>query len=633
MKIITVVPIAKGIPRDELSYFSAKPVSVGMLVTAPFGNRAIKGVVVNQEEVRDLKSSIKERSYSLRNITTIHSESTLAPAIFYATEKTSSFFVARAGAILETMIPGPLFTYYSTHPTTPQDRHITHANIQSLQVPHAERISVYKTLVRENLAKHVSTLIIVPSVIHAEKMKEAIETGITEKLFVLHSKKTKKYLSEKLIPILTGTHPIVVIATAPYAALARNDWDTIIIEESSSPYYRYSFGPNFDMRYFIEQFAKYLGSRLIYADTLLNVATHHRLARREIFDMRTTWHIKKPEDFTIINMKEKEPEVAGKLVQKKFKNIHASVIKKMAADTAPESSFLFIVSRKGIAPITTCSDCGTVVTCPNCEAPLVLHRKKGTAGDARIYMCHHCMTTTIPIDHCLSCTSWKLTPLGVSTESVKAELEEQFPDNPVFMCDGDMTPTQITSLITTWKKAKRGIMVATPVILPYLDSVSFGCIVSMDTLLSLPTYTGSEHGLQTALHVLEKITTTAIIQTRSMAHEVIRAIHDESIYEYIRSEIESRKQFDYPPDTLLIKATFTVPKDEMKEASAIFEKMFEPWHPDILMKRATKPSHLQVVIIIKSDPVEWNQSPNTLKQTLKEITHDAMIEINPDGIL
>ncbi len=632
MKIITIVPIAKGIPRDELSYFSAKPITAGTLVTAPFGNRLIKGVVVDHQDVRELKSSIKEQSFRLRNIITIHTDSILAPSLFYATQKTSSYFCAPAGAILETMIPGPLFTYYSSHPIAPTERVITHSNIQALQVPFEDRISTYKTLIRENLAKFSSTLIIVPSQIHAEILSEKLGTGINDKLSVLHSKKTKKYITEKISEIISSKTPLVVIATAPYSSLTRPDWDTVIIEDASSSYYRYTFGPHFDMRYFIEQFAKYLGARLIYGATLLDVELHHRLQTRELFDMRMTWHIKKPEDFQVVDMKEKEVVVPGAVIPQKSPIIHKSVLERIQKDESPESLFLFVTTRKGLAPITSCADCGTIVACSECGSPLVLHRKKGGAADARIYMCHHCMHTTEPIDHCLTCTSWKLTPLGISTEVVAATLRDHVDPDSVMICDGDKSPAQITQVITTWKKTKRGILVVTPAILPYIDHASFGCLVSMDSLLSLPTYKGSETGMHAALLFLEKITTTAIIQTRSIQHEVIRAIRDDNSYEFIRNELATRTQFNYPPHGILIKITFTVALDAIKEASTVFETMFAPYHPDILIKRSEKNTDRSIVVIIKTSTTEWN-SLEALHQMVRELGRDALVEINPDGIL
>mgnify|MGYP002135092435 CR=1 FL=1 len=77
--------------------------------------------------------------------------------------------------------------------------------------------------------------------------------------------------------------------------------------------------------------------------------------------------------------------------------------------------------------------------------------------------------------------------LGVSTDSLEAALAEKFPGTGVFVCDGDRTPTpaSVEKAVAAWLAEPGSIMVATPVILPYLDSVPYGCIASMDSLLSI----------------------------------------------------------------------------------------------------------------------------------------------------
>lgn len=634
MKILTVIPIAKGIPRDELSYFSAKPVSLGTLITAPFGKRTIKGVVVNNEEVRDLKGSIKQSNFALRNITTVHSDTILAHSIFSAAQKTAEFFSARVGSILETMLPRQLFEYYISHPTSAQEKRIHNPNIQSIQVPCSERISMYKTLIRENLAKHVSTMIVVPTVAHAEYFSELLAIGITDTLLVLHSKKTKKYIEKAIQTVLDQKKPACIIATAPFTTLIRTDWDTIIIEESSSSHYRYGFGPVFDMRFFIEHLAKDFGSRLIYADTLLDTTIRTRVINREILEMRTTWHIKKPEDFTIIDMKAKSGQPGSP--KKDFSVLHETTYRKLEEALAHQFSGLLLTTRKGMAPTTVCADCGTIVSCPQCGAALVLHRKKNKDAsnhETRTYMCHHCMYTTPPYDRCQNCTSWKLTLLGISTDSIHAEIEERFPTIPIYVCDGDTTtPASLTKTIALWKKSP-SILIGTPMILPYLSSVDFGCIVSMDSLLSLPTYTGSEHGLHTALTFLEKNVHTAIIQTRALDHDVMQAIAHENIFEFINNEIESRTLFGYPPAKILVKVSCEVPQAQAAPASQSFEKMFQEWGPDILAKRAKNPESIIIQTILKIDPTYWKDSDSSLRLILKELLIDCTIEVNPESIL
>ncbi len=635
MKILTVIPIAKGIPRDELSYFSAKPVPLGTLVTAPFGNRSIKGVVVGSDKVRDLKSSIKQSSFVLRNITTVHSDTVLAHAIFTAAQKTAQYYVTRVGPILETMMPKAVFDHSIAHPSNPTEKRPSNPNIQAVQIPHTERVSLYKTLIRENLAKHVSTLIIVPTVAHAEKLAEAVKTGIADTLFVLHGKKTKKYIEKSIPEILDQKKPVVVIATAPFATLIRDDWDTVIIEESASRHYRYEFGPVFDMRFFVEQMARQFSSRLIYADSLLDVAVHARIAKREIIDMRMTWHIKKPEDFTIIDMKEKPTE--QQVTKKAFSILHPVTQSKLKDALSHQFSALLLTTRKGLAPVTVCEDCGTVVSCTQCGAPLVLHRKKAkdvSTQETRTYMCHHCMYTTPPYDRCTTCTSWKLTMLGISTESIRNETETLFPASTVFVCDGDnTTPTAIGKTIALWQKTPGSIMIATPMIIPYLGHTDFGCIVSMDSLLSLPVYTGSEQGLHTALAFLGKNTHTAVIQTRSITHDVMSAITNENLTDFVKNELESRTQFGYPPAKVLIKVSCDATSDRASDASASFEKIFQDYSPDILAKRSKQPGHITIQAIIKIEPADWNVPDSTLHGMLKDMSGDCVIEVNPDGIL
>jgi primosomal protein N' (replication factor Y) len=537
MKILTVIPIAKGIPREELSYFSAKPVVLGTLVTVPFGKRTIKGVVVDQNEVRDLKSSIKSSDFALRNITTTHPE-TLPTSIFTAAQNTARYYSQSIGLILKTIIPDQVFDYYLDHPISEHKTNIR-SDIQSVQIPYQERISYYRTMIRENLGKHVSTMIIAPTVIQAEKIFDAMKTGIEDSIIIAHSKKSKKHIDKVITQTLDTKKPIVLITTAPFVTLVRNDWDTIIIESSTSSSYRYEFNPIFDLRYFVEEIAKSYHSRIIYADTLINVNLRSRVTQREIVDGRSTWHIAKPERFEVIDNKVKP----FSLLNEKTKLLIEEAL-------SSKSNILLLTTRKGLAPLTSCSDCGTIVTCPICATPLVLHRKQGknVNQNGRIYMCHHCMNTTTPLDTCVSCGSWRLAALGVSTDSIAQEIEILFPKIKTLVSDGDTTTTlnQVQKIVTNWNETPGSILIGTPMVLPYINKADFGCIVSMDSLLSLPAYTSGENSLYTALNFLEKISVQAILQTRNFKHEVIQAIHTENIFDFMKNELETRNQFGYP---------------------------------------------------------------------------------------
>ena len=632
MKILTIIPIAKGIPRDELSYFSAKPVAVGTLVTVPFGKRSIKGVVVDQNEVRDLKSSIKSSDFALRNLTTIHTE-TLPQSIFIAAQNTARYYSQSIGMILKTIIPDQVFDYYLSHPVVEQKKNLR-SDIQTVQIPYHERIAYYRTMIRENLGKHVSTMIVVPTVIQAEKIFEAMKTGIEDKIVIAHSKKTKKHISKVITQALDPKNPVVLIATAPFATLVRSDWDTIIIESSTSSSYRYEFNPIFDLRYFVEEIAKSYHARIIYADTLIATNLRSRLASREIIDARSTWHIAKPEQFEVIDNKVKP----FALLNEKTKQLIEHAI-------ATRSNTVLLTTRKGLAPITSCSDCGTIVTCPICQTPLVLHRKQNVrlplprgvsrSEGSRVYMCHHCMHITQPIDTCTSCGSWRLTALGISTDSIAQELETLFPKIKTFVSDGDSTTTitQVQKMIASWQETPGGILIATPMIIPYLDKVDFGCIVSMDSLLSLPAYTTGENALYTALSFLEKISVGAILQTRNFKHEVVQAIHTENIFDFMKNELETRAMFNYPPQKILLKISREVSKDSAKEAVAYLDKVFALYDVDLLMKKSKLVNSIIVQAIMKIEPNIWNDFNHDIHQVMQVLGRDWKKEVNPESVL
>jgi primosomal protein N' len=597
---------------------------VGTLVTVPFGKRSIKGVVVDQKEVRDLKSSIKSSNYALRNVTTVHTE-TLPSSIFTAAQNTARYFSQSIGPILKTVIPDQIFDYYLTYPVDEQKTSIR-SDIQLIQIPYRERIAYYRTLIRENLGRHVSTMIVTPTVIQAEKIFESMKTGIEDMIVIAHSKKTKKHIEKVITQALNPKKPVVLITTAPFATLVRSDWDTLIIESSSSSSYRYEFNPIFDLSYFVEEIGKSYHSRIIYADTLITANLRSRASTRELIDTRSTWHIAKPERFEVIDNKVK-PFL---LFNKKTKSLIEEAL-------TSKSNTLLLTTRKGLAPITTCSDCGTLVTCPICTTPLVLHRKKDSTKEhpEHIYLCHHCMHTTKPIDSCISCGSWRLTALGVSTDSIIQELDTLFPEAKVFTVDGDVTTTmsQVQKTVTTWQEKPGSILVATPLVLPYIDRADFGSIISMDSLLSLPTYTSGEHALHTAMLFLEKIDTAAVLQTRNFKNETIQAIYSENIFDFMKNEQDVRSQLGYPPKKILLKISREVSKDSAKEAVTYLEKILDPYNPDLLMKKSRKVNTVIVQAIMKVEPTIWNDANHDIHQVMEILGRDWKKEINPESVL
>ena len=64
MRIITVIPIGRGMSKDTLTYFTRDDIGHGSLVTIPICGKSSYGLVVGSQSVSDNKSEIKSLSFS-----------------------------------------------------------------------------------------------------------------------------------------------------------------------------------------------------------------------------------------------------------------------------------------------------------------------------------------------------------------------------------------------------------------------------------------------------------------------------------------------------------------------------------------------------------------------------------------
>ena len=72
MKIVTVIPLKKGLPKEELTYFTAQEISFGSIVNISVRNKKTLGLVISIENVADTKSSIKDLAFNCRKRSFLH---------------------------------------------------------------------------------------------------------------------------------------------------------------------------------------------------------------------------------------------------------------------------------------------------------------------------------------------------------------------------------------------------------------------------------------------------------------------------------------------------------------------------------------------------------------------------------
>ncbi len=109
MYILDIIPLRKGIPRDTLSYFSARQVPIGALVEIPLQSKTISGIVINQTDARDMKSSIRSGSFSLKQIGAVIAEKGFPSKILTTLQHISLETLIPVGTLLTTFFPDKIF--------------------------------------------------------------------------------------------------------------------------------------------------------------------------------------------------------------------------------------------------------------------------------------------------------------------------------------------------------------------------------------------------------------------------------------------------------------------------------------------------------------------------------------------
>ncbi|OHA95363.1 MAG: hypothetical protein A3C63_01145, partial [Candidatus Zambryskibacteria bacterium RIFCSPHIGHO2_02_FULL_39_82] len=587
MRILTVIPIAKGITKDTLTYFTKKEVAVGSIVSIPLRKKMVYGLVTGSRSATEIKSELKSLSYSIKKIDNIQSRSFLSDSFVQSVQKIADYNAASAGAVLSALIPTAILensgelSYKKKEPPAG----IFHETVL-LQTDDEERSATYRSLIREEFARGRSVFFLLPTTEDLLNAHSTLEKGIEKYTYTLHSGLSKKEIVAKWKEIVSEEHPVLLVATGQFLSLPRSDLGTIILENESSRGYKMQGRPFIDIRTAAEIITKEAKVRLILGDMFLRIETlwaeknqEKNITYSELVPLKfrsltssvcEIENTKSPAD-----MKKKEFAIFGV----KLKNL----IKRARENN--EHSFLFC-GRKGLYPLTVCTDCGTIVVCKNCNAPVVLYgnqsiNPKHTAG-LRLFVCHHCGERRNANELCLHCGGWRLNPMGIGLERVVKEIETFFPEAKVVVMEGGSVTThkQAVKARNLFYNTPGAILVGTEMALTYLNQkIENTTVVSIDSYFSIPDFRINEKVFHILLAIQELSEKNFLIQTRQERTSAPWKIFDYALrgnlIDFYRDEIEDRKKIGYPPFTTYIKITLegekTAVKKQMDDISSILK--------------------------------------------------------------
>jgi primosomal protein N' (replication factor Y) len=185
-----------------------------------------------------------------------------------------------------------------------------------------------------------------------------------------------------------------------------------------------------------------------------------------------------------------------------------------------------------------------------CEITVTYHKK------ANQLLCHYCGTYYDIPDTCSRCGSKKIEYKGTGTEKIEEEINRLFPNVKVKRMDSDSVTKKDShrKILKSFHDGEYDILVGTQMISKGLDfpRVQLVGVINADIGLFNPDFRSSERTYQLLSQVSGRPGRNTdfgkvVIQTIHPTHPVFKFVKDHNYDSFYDKEIQSRKEFEYPP--------------------------------------------------------------------------------------
>jgi len=259
-------------------------------------------------------------------------------------------------------------------------------------------------------------------------------------------------------------------------------------------------------------------------------------------------------------------------------------------------------------------------------------------------MCNKCGYKDTTEVRCTQCQSWNLTPLGIGTDRVYDEVSKLYPNAKIFQMDKEAVSTdkEAKEVMVNFYKNPGSILIGTEMVFSYINTeVIHSAIISLDGLLSIPSFNIT----QKILHVMEKLHEVTkrnlIIQTRNPDNTILEHILNGNVLPLYREDLKERKQYGYPPFKRLIKITFAGSASDTEKARTFIDKFLGGYEPQIFSAFIGKVKGQYVTnTVIKIDPNLWPLLTDDkkivsehLKENLYRLSQSFSINVDPEDLL
>lgn len=428
---------------------------------------------------------------------------------------------------------------------------------------------IYIKLIEEYIKKGKQVLYMLPEIALTSQVIRRLEKHFGGYIGIYHSRFSQNERVEVWNKVKSGELKVILGARSS-VFLPYHDLGLVICdEEHDTSFKQYEPPPRYNARDAAIYYSSLFDAKVLLGSATPSLETYHNAlsGKYSLVELMQRYGDIQLPPIEIIDTR-KYPK------QDKSKLMIAPPLEDAIRKTVERSKQVILFqNRRGYTPYQVCAVCGWIPQCRNCDVSLTYHKTREKL------ICHYCGTTYPTLHTCPACGSSNFIQRSFGTEKIEEQLNEQFPGFKIARMDVDTVRGKNAHdvLIQQFEQKRIDILVGTQMVVKGLDfdNVDLVGILDADGLLHFADFRVHERAFQLMEQVSgragrREATGIVLIQTLQPDHPLLKLVKQHDYRAMYETEIESRKQFFYPPFSRIIHLRFRHKMKDIVERAAQF---------------------------------------------------------------
>lgn len=415
------------------------------------------------------------------------------------------------------------------------------------------KTELYIKLIDEVLRRGEQALFLLPEIALTSQIVNRLKCYFGAKVVVYHSKFNDNERVEIWNAVINDGDAKLVIGARSAMFMPFTQLGLIIVDEEHDYSYKQSDpSPRYNARDASIYLASLYGAKVLLGSATPSVESYYNTKNGKygLVELDERFGTVMMPEIVVSNLSEERRNKSMK------SHLSSMLFEEMSRALECGEQVILFQNRRGFASYIECGKCGWTQHCKNCDVTLTYHK------GSRQMKCHYCGYVAQIPTKCEQCGSEDLKMKGFGTERIEDEMPLLFPKAKVGRMDLDTTSGKYAhqTIIDDFDAGDIDILIGTQMITKGLDFKNVGLVgvLNADSIINYPDFRSFERGFQLITQVAgragrQQKRGKVVLQTIQPYHSVIRYAIDNDYASMYQSQIDERREYDYPPFSRMIK--------------------------------------------------------------------------------